>query len=264
MILTGCTLVDIAIGADRAAVALTEAWQRLLGAVAGGWALPAAGAVALVTGIREPTLNGVWSTRTDPDPTVVAALLDRVAATRLPHCVQLYPGSSRALATLAAARGMRQDREYPLMVLEDAERLGRDQQVARLKIRQLDPGDAGLHVSVAAAGFGVGEERFRQLIPPAVLRLPGVRCYVGEADARPVATGLGVTIGPSVGVFNVATVPASRGLGYGGALTARVVSDGLAAGAAWSWLQSSPRGAGLYARLGFRSVGSFQLWLSAE
>lgn len=256
--------MDIAIGADQVAVALTEAWQRLLGAVPGGWALPAAGAVALVTGVPAPKLNGVWSTRADADPTVVAALLDRVATTRLPHCVQLYPGSSRALGTLAAVRGMRQDREHRLMVLEDPQRLGRYQHAAGLEIRQLAPGEAALHVSVAAAGFGVGEDQFRQLIPPAVLRLPGVRCYIGEADGRPVATGLGVTIGDSVGIFNVATVPASRGLGYGGALTARAVSDGLATGAAWSWLQSSSMGSGIYGRLGFRSVGSFQVWLSAD
>ena len=145
------------------------------------------------------------------------------------------------------------------MVLDDPALLGRAQQVTGLKIRQLDPGAAELHAAVAAAGFAVPEER--RLLTPDLLRVPGVRCYLGEAGGRPVTTGLGVTAGGSAGVFNIATMPACRGLGA--AVTARVVSDGLAAGAAWSWLQSSPDASRLYARLGFRSAGSFQPWLSA-
>ncbi len=149
------------------------------------------------------------------------------------------------------------------MVLDDPALLGPARQVTGLKIRQLDPGAAELHAAVAAAGFAVPEEPFRRLLTPDLLRVPGVRCYLGEADGRPVTTGLGVTAGGSAGVFNIATMPACRGLGYGAAVTARVVSDGLAAGAAWSWLQSSPDASRLYARLGFRSAGSFQPWLSA-
>ena len=159
---------------------------------------------------------------------------------------------------------MQRDREHPLMVLEDPALLGPARQATGLTIRQLDPEEAELHAGVAAAGFGVPEEPFRQLVTPGVLRVPGVRCYLGEAGGRPVTTGMGVTVGGSVGVFDIATVPACRGLGYGAAITARVVSDGLAAGAAWSWLQSSPDAYRLYARLGFRSAGSFQVWLSAS
>jgi hypothetical protein len=122
------------------------------------------------------------------------------------------------------------------MVLEDPELLGPAQRTVGLTIRQLDPADARFHAMVTAEGFAAPEELFLQLITPDLLRLPGVRCYLGEADGRPVTTGLGVTVDGSVGVFDIATVPASRGHGYGAAITARVVSDGLAAAAAWSWL----------------------------
>ena len=208
-------------------------------------------------------LNGVWTMQVKPDPDIVAGLLDRVAGTGLPHCLQLRPGSSPVLAGLAAMRGMRPDGDHPLMVMENPEMLGRAQRASGLKIRQLDPEDAELHVKVAAAGFAAREEPFRQLITPDVLRVPGVRCYLGE-NAQPVATGIGVTTGTSVGVFNIATVPASRGLGYGTAITARVITDGLAAGAAWSWLQASPAGHALYTRLEFRSAVSLQVWLSVS
>ena len=86
---------------------------------------------------------------------------------------------------------------------------------------------------------------------------------MGEADGHPVTTGIGVTLGAFVGIFNVATPPAHRRRGYGAAVTARAVSDGLAAGASWSWLQSSPPGYQVYQRLGFRTVESWHTWLSA-
>jgi hypothetical protein len=105
---------------------------------------------------------------------------------------------------------------------------------------------------VIAAGFETGEEPFRQMVTPGTLRLPGVRCYLGDVGGHPVTTGIGVTLGAFVGIFNVATPPAQRRRGYGAAVTARAVTDGLAAGAAWSWLQSSPSGYQVYEHLGFQ------------
>jgi ribosomal protein S18 acetylase RimI-like enzyme len=90
----------------------------------------------------------------------------------------------------------------------------------------------------------------------------GMRCYVGEVDGRAVATGLGFTVDDHVGIFNVATSPEVRRRGYGAALTARATEDGLAAGAGWAWLQSSPSGYRVYERLGFRPVERWDVcWL---
>ena len=254
---------DVPIDADMAASALAETWQQLLRAFPEGWVVREGGVVAGVSGVPLPTLNGVWAEHVDPDPRTVAALLDRVAATGLPHCLQLRPGSSPALAELAAKRGMsREGQEDPLMVMEDPASLRRAQPIAGLEIRQLRPDEAQLHVRVAAAGFETPQELFRRMITPGALRLPGVRCYVGEADGHLVTTGIGVTLGAFVGIFNVATPPAHRRRGYGAAVTARAVTDGLAAGAKWSWLQSSPPGYQVYQRLGFRTIESWHTWLS--
>jgi ribosomal protein S18 acetylase RimI-like enzyme len=250
------------VDADEAAGALAQTWQHLQRATPpGGWTVRDGGAIAMVTGVRAAMLNGVWSERVNPDPDIVARLVDRVAATGLPYCLQLRPGGSPALARLAMMRDMSEDRESPLMVLEDRARLSRAQRVTALDIRQLDPEDAELHAAVAAAGFEAPEEMMRQLITPTLLRLPGVRCYLGEADGHPVTTGIGVTLGPFTGILNIATAPADRGRGYGAAITARAVSDGLAAGASWSWLQSSAAGYGVYERLGFQTLESWKVWL---
>jgi hypothetical protein len=158
----------------------------------------------------------------------------------------------------------REEEDVPLMVMGDPAVLERALHVDGLEIRQLHPEEAQLHAGVAAAGFEVPEEPFRPLVTPEVLRLPGVRCYLGEVSGRPVTTGIGITLAAFVGIFNIATPPADRRRGYGAAVTARAVTDGLAAGARWSWLQSSVAGYPVYERLGFRTVESWQSWLSPD
>lgn len=216
----------------------------------------------MVTGVGLPTLNGVWAERVDPDPGAVAELLDRVRTTGLPHCLQLRPGASPALAGLAAARAMSRDEEIPLMVMEDPAAVSAARPLAGLVLRELSPGQVGLHVRVAAAGFETPEEPLAQLMTADVLRLPGVRCYLGKVGGQAVTTGLGVTLGDFTGVFNIATPPAHRRRGYGAAVTARVIADGLAAGAKWAWLQSSPPGHATYIRLGFQTVETWKCWIS--
>jgi N-acetylglutamate synthase len=255
----------VAIDADTAASALVEMFQHLLRATDGGWVVRDGGAFAMVTGVPLPDLNGVWPERVNPDPHIVAALLDRVAATGLPHCLQLRPGSSPALGELAAMRGMRRaEEDAPIMVMENLAMLEHAQHVEGLEVRQLRPEEAQLHARVAAAGFEAPEEPLLQFMTPSVLGLPGMRCYLDEAGGHPVTTGMGVTLGACVGIGNVATPPAHRRHGYGAAVTARAVTDGLAAGARWSRLQSSASGYPVYEHLGFRTVESWHCWLSAS
>ena len=90
----------------------------------GGLTLREGGAVAAVTTVPLPTLNGVWVDELGADRESVAALLDRVAATGLPHCLQMRPGCEQSLSDLAARRGMTRTEDVPLMVLEDASGLG--------------------------------------------------------------------------------------------------------------------------------------------
>jgi GNAT superfamily N-acetyltransferase len=252
----------VAVDADVVAAALGETWQRLARALPGAWTLRDGGAIAWVSGVALPTLNGVWAERADPDPGAVAGLLDRVKATGLPYCLQLRPGASPALAELAAARAMSLETQIPLMFMEDPFAVTFPPPPAGLDLRELGLEQVRLHASVAAAGFEVPEELFVQLITRDMLRLPGVRCYLGESDGQAVTTGMGVTLSDFVGVFNIATRPAHQRQGYGAAVTARVVADGLAAGAKWSWLQSSPPGYTTYARLGFQTVEMWPCWVA--
>jgi ribosomal protein S18 acetylase RimI-like enzyme len=192
----------------------------------------------------------------------VSALLDEVAASDLPHCLQFRPGAGEPLKALAAERGMVEAAPVPLMVLEDADALLAAQQVPGLRLRQLAPEEAPLHARVAATGYEAPEELFVRLMTPQVLRQSGTRCYLGEFDHGMVTTGLGVTMDGSVAILNIATPPEHRGRGYGAAVTARAVADGLNNGAQWAFLQSSAAGYGVYLRLGFIAVELWDCWLT--
>jgi GNAT superfamily N-acetyltransferase len=254
----------VAVEADMVARALAITWEHVFQALPTGWARRQGGVVAGVTGVGLAFFNGVWPESADPDPATVSQLLGEVAATGLPHCLQLRPRASASFEDLALGRGMVPEQPVPLMLLEGTGAIARLVDVEGLVVRELTPEEAGSHARAAASGFEVRDEPLLKFITPAVLALPGVRCYLGEVDGEPVTTGMGITIGPFVGIFDIATPPAHRGRGYAAAVTARAVADGLAAGARWSWLQSSPAGHSLYRRLGFRDVELWSFWVSAD
>jgi hypothetical protein len=148
------------------------------------------------------------------------------------------------------------------MVLEASDGLEAAQRVDGLRIRQLEPDEAGLHARIAARGFETPEDPLVQLMTPELLRRPGTRCYLEEIGEETVTTSLGVSIGASVGIFNVATPRQHRGRGFGAAVTARAVGDGLSDGAQWSFLQSSTAGYGVYRRIGYAEVERWDCWIS--
>jgi N-acetylglutamate synthase len=253
----------MAVDADIVASALAGTWEYVFQAVQDGWVRRQGGVVAGVTRVALPMLNGVWPESVEPDSGIVSELLDEVASSGLPYCLQLRPGASAGPRDVAAGRGMLPEEPVPLMLLEDPGAFGAFLDVDGLVVRELLPDEADAHATVVAGGFDLPVGLFRQFITPAVLALPGVRCYLGEVDGQPVATGIGIRVGPSVGVFDIATLPPQRGLGYGAAVTARVIADGLAAGARWSWLQSSAAGHRVYTRLGFRDIEPWDFWVMA-
>jgi GNAT superfamily N-acetyltransferase len=262
--LVGTYSAHMVVDADSVASGLASVWEYLLAAIPDGWTRRENGVIAAVSRVPLAALNGVWPERSTLDELAVSALLDEVASSGLPYCVQLRPGSDERLASMIARRGMVAERQVPLMVLEDSSRLPKAQDVQNLEIRQITPEEGPLHARIAARGFEAPEHLFVQLMASGLLGLPGVRCYVGETDGDAVTTGLGVTLGPSVGIFNIATPPEHRGHGFGAAVTARAVTDGLDGGARWSFLQSSSAGYEIYKRLGFLTLEHWDCWTASS
>lgn len=243
-----------------------EITQELISVLPGGRFLCQDGVYAMVTGIPAPSFNGVWSGLPGPAVTVVAALLDEVCRAGVPYSLKLPPGCDEAYTRLAAARGMQPVADTTLMAL-DAAGGGAAAAIpspAGLAIQRLAPELAWRHAVVAAAGFGTARDIFLRAITPDLLRLASVRCYVGEAAGQPVTTSLSVTLGSCTAIFDVATVPGFRGRGYGTAVTARAVADGLVAGSASCWLEASAAGLSAYRRVGFRVIEPRRNWVSGS
>jgi N-acetylglutamate synthase len=87
----------------------------------------------------------------------------------------------------------------------------------------------------------------------AVVRQGGSR---GSVDNVPVSTALVAVTGSTAGVYNVATPPEHRRLGYGEALTWAAVAEGRRLGCDHSVLQASPMGAPVYHRMGYIDLGT--------
>ncbi len=233
-----------------------------------GWSEATSSAVAAVSGVPAPPLNGVWIAPSEGDATDVLEptrrLLDRVAATGLPHCLQ-FPTGHAALAELAADRGLVRADDIPLMRLDrplNEPHGGVATLGSPLAVRRLDPVEAPLHGHVAAVGFGAPEDLFAAMVGPEVTGRPEIALYLGEVGGEPVVTGLGVRGNDWVGMFNIATPPDHRRRGFATALTARMLSDAFAEGASWAWLQSSAAGRGVYRRLGFVDVAVWECWIT--
>jgi GNAT superfamily N-acetyltransferase len=83
----------------------------------------------------------------------------------------------------------------------------------------------------------------------------------GELDGESlVACTVGVHLGDDLHVTMTATRPDHRGRGIASSLVGRVVAAGEAAGATTTSLVATAAGVPIYARLGYRDVGAFEMW----
>ena len=124
-----------------------------------------------------------------------------------------------------------------------------------LEIRRVtDAAGVDAHCQVVTAGFGSDPAVAPGTACPELLDRPECVVYVGYANGDPVVSGLGWRTGRTVGVYSIATIESARRHGYGAAMTARAVADGVVAGCEVAALQASEMGRPVYERLGFRTV----------
>ena len=120
------------------------------------------------------------------------------------------------------------------------------------------------HRKVVTEGFGSHPAVAFGTTCAELLHRPECVVYVGYANGAPVVSGLGWRTGRTIGVYAIATISAARRRGYGAAMTARVVTDGLAAGCDVAALQASELGRPIYERLGFRVDVRYAAYLSPD
>ena len=153
----------------------------------------------------------------------------------------------------------------PGFALHPLPSVGTSSAVDGLDIRAATDG-AGIrdHVVAAADGFEMPREWLEAIMTDRMLKLPDVTVYVGHSDGAPVVSGMGVRTGRTIGVYNIATVPAARRRGFGAAMTQRIVDDGAAAGCDVAVLQATEMGRPIYERLGYRLVVEYDGYVDPE
>ncbi|MDQ3951731.1 MAG: hypothetical protein M3279_02025, partial [Actinomycetota bacterium] len=166
-----------AYSAARASIAMWRVW---VDALPGAWTEERDGAAGVVTGLDSIDHNGVWVARKRVRAATVRELLDEVASTGLPHCLQLRRPASPALVRVARDHGMVLDAEEPLMILRSRAIVERAARLEGLSIRALGPDEGELLASITVPVFGGSPEVTAAAASPRVLSHPAVRCYVGE------------------------------------------------------------------------------------
>jgi ribosomal protein S18 acetylase RimI-like enzyme len=87
--------------------------------------------------------------------------------------------------------------------------------------------------------------------------------YVGYAAGEPVSTAAVVIGGGAIGVYNVATLPGEQRRGFGECIMRHALAEARREyGVEPMILQSTPAGARLYQRMGFRTVARVAVYSS--
>ena len=217
------------------------------------------GVVTVMTGLPMDWFNQVLIERDEATPAGVLAGLAQARESGGPFLVRLREGiDDRFITTLMQAGLVPAVAEtstpgmvaFPIDHTVIAANASPD-----LEIRPVtDAAGMDTHRWVVTAGFGSDPSVALGTACADLLDRPECIVYVGYADDDPVVSGLGWRTGRTIGVFSIATIEASRRRGYGAAMTARVIADGVAAGCDVATLQASEIGRPIYERLGFRTL----------
>lgn len=255
--------------AQGAVEAFLAAMRSVFGSLTEGEWTDGTDLVSYAAGLDVPRFNGLVVLGPRADEGTAAAWLDELAFRGLPHAILSRPSAPAWVAPLAAAYGLSTVEHEPFMCHTDPGALTTQAPPgtsARLVIDVVDPADPGevrAAAQVLADGFEVPVELFAPLVSPELLARPEMTAYLGRSAGEPCTTGLGAVTRGHVGVYDIATPPAHRNRGFGHAVTARVVADGVRAGAHTAYLQASSMGYGVYQRMGFRTVETWACYYPA-
>ncbi len=222
----------------------------------------AGGVVTLLTGLPFDWFNQILVEDEGATPDAMRDAVSRARTQGTDFVVRLRHGiDDRFIRTLTEAglEAAPPEMATPGMVAHpiDHDAIAR-QGVAELDIRRVTEGvGIDAHRLAATVGFGADPALAEGNVCPDLLERPDCVVYVGYADGAPVVSGLGWRTDRTIGVYSIATIPSARRRGYGAAMTARVVADGLLAGCDVAALQASEMGRPIYERIGFRTVVTY-------
>jgi GNAT superfamily N-acetyltransferase len=220
------------------------------------------GVVAILSGLPMDWYNQVLIERDEAAPDDVLASVAQARERGDQFVVRLREGIDDRFIPILTQAGLApagEESSTPGMVAFPIDPDAISQHGApELEIRRVtDAAGIDAHRQAVTAGFGSDPAVALGTACPDLLDRPECVVYVGYAAGAPAISGLGWRTGRTVGVYSIATISSARRRGYGAAMTARVVADGVVAGCDVAALQASEMGRPIYERLGFRTVVTY-------
>ena len=219
----------------------------------------------------EPVADFNWILVDDgPDPDgQFRGFGEALAARGLPALVLLTEPVADRLGPVAEELGLQPAGRVPLMVHRpspgdeagDAPPPGAD----RYRVEAVaDAAALGEANRLAAEAFGLPREAVDRVLPPSVLGTPGVTFFLAREGGDPASTVMTVRVGPTVGVWTMATPPARQRQGAGRAVLEHALAHRRAQGADQFYLLATEAGKPLYGRVGFRTLAEPAVWLGGH
>lgn len=217
------------------------------------------------TGLPTPSFNCVLALEPVAEVRGVVEAIDAfLISAGVPWQMITTPSVRRDLRRLIDTFELERRRLYPLMTLA----LGSPPAAPPgLEIQRVTDA-AGIQAWEQA--FEIGADAPAGFIEPWMAGLAGspefrderLRLFLGRVDGVPVATSARMSTGRWAGVYCVNTHARLRGRGYGTAMS-WAAADGRSDGRTASCLQASAMGAAVYASMGYRTVGEYEIWQPA-
>jgi GNAT superfamily N-acetyltransferase len=228
--------------------AMGRAFEPLGGGVA---ELP--GVRLMASGLDQPGRNG--GDAHDPAAVDVDRMRAWFAPRRVPWGVRVPAGAGwrhgtmlRTQRCMAVAAGALEPAEFP----------------ARMDVRLAVPADLETVAAIDAIAFEANAADSRAWMTP-TLGAPGFRVAIASLGAAPVGTATAIATdgwaGPAVGLYGVAVVPEARRRGIGAALSAWLLEQAFADGAAFAHLNPDTEDAArVYRGLGFVEAPGWDIY----
>jgi GNAT superfamily N-acetyltransferase len=213
------------------------------------------GVVAAVT--PSSPERSVFNSVLHEGPEALAAALNELASAYEDAGVRAWtvwvPEEDRASAALLESAGHELDAAPTAMVLDMAE------------LADLEPGDLDWDEALIEEvwrindlAYGDGPGTFERGIGRPAKGT--YRFYRARLDGKPSCVVGTMDVDGDCGVYWVATLPEARGRGLTTRLMRVALSEGRERGCDISTLQATQLGAPIYARLGYRDIGTLQMW----
>jgi ribosomal protein S18 acetylase RimI-like enzyme len=247
---------------ERMAAVLPKAWSARARSC-GGVVHDVDGLLVCLTGVPAEPFNPTLVVHTPDDvDAALAAAADHCADVGLALGIDLEPSLHGAIRDAARRAGFSLVETRPGMALHLGE-LRSPPDPPGIVIRRVRDASTLAKVGEAdAAAFDVKPELMEAFLPAAVLDDPAERVFAALDGDDVVGAGESVMFDGVLGVFGISTVPPFRRKGIAAALTSRLIED-RSDEVDLVMLQSSQLGSGVYERLGFRTISTWEVWATS-